>query len=46
MVFYLGWLKTSEVLLNPLGEDDDDFDINWWIDRHVQVSFALVDDDR
>jgi hypothetical protein len=39
IIFYVGWLKTGEVLLNPLGEDDDDFDINFLIDRNVQVTF-------
>lgn len=42
--FYVGWLKVAEALLNPYGEDDDDFDMNWMIDRHVQVvhTFALA----
>ena len=25
-VFYIGWLKVAEALLNPYGEDDEDFD--------------------
>ena len=29
----------AEQLINPFGEDDDDFDINWLIDRHTAVSF-------
>ena len=28
----------AEQLINPFGEDDDDFDINWLIDRHTAVS--------
>ncbi|XP_067678705.1 bestrophin-4-like isoform X1 [Haliotis asinina] len=41
--FYMGWLKVAEQLINPFGEDDDDFDINWLLDRHTAVAFTLVD---
>ncbi|XP_059166252.1 bestrophin-4-like [Physella acuta] len=42
-LFYMGWLKVAEQMINPFGEDDDDYDFNWLLDRHTAVAFCLVD---
>ncbi|CAI2348913.1 unnamed protein product [Caenorhabditis sp. 36 PRJEB53466] len=43
LIFVIGWMKVAEVLLNPLGEDDDDFEINWIIDKNISTGMAIVD---
>ncbi|KHJ89251.1 hypothetical protein OESDEN_10925, partial [Oesophagostomum dentatum] len=39
--FITGWVKVAEILLNPLGEDDDDYELNWVIDRNFQVGLSV-----
>ena len=37
-VFYFGWLNVAETLINPFGEDDEDFDVNYLINRELYLS--------
>ncbi|CAO4376020.1 unnamed protein product [Caenorhabditis nigoni] len=43
-IFYVGWMKVAESLMNPLGEDDDDFECNFLLDRNLATGLAIVDD--
>ncbi|KAE9551623.1 hypothetical protein FO519_005151 [Halicephalobus sp. NKZ332] len=42
-LLFIGWMKVAEVMLNPLGDDDDDFECNWIIDRNLQVGLLIAD---
>ena len=37
-IFIVSWMKVAEALLNPLGEDDDDLELNFLIDKNISVS--------
>lgn len=43
-IFYMGWMKVAEVLMNPFGDDDDDLEINWLIDRNLQVGMTIANE--
>ncbi|CAI5449276.1 unnamed protein product [Caenorhabditis angaria] len=43
-IFVVGWMKVAESMINPLGEDDDDFECNFLLDRNLAVGLAIVDD--
>ena len=35
-------MQVAETLINPFGEDDDDFELNRLIDRHCQVIMIMM----
>jgi hypothetical protein len=40
-ICYMGWIKVAETLLNPFGDDDEDFNLSYLIDRNLQVRITL-----
>ena len=46
-IFYFGWLQVAKTLINPFGgDDDDDFEVEYFINRNYQVGFLMIQDDN
>ena len=46
-IFYFGWLQVAKTLINPFGgDDDDDFEVEYFINRNYQVGFLMIKDDE
>lgn len=43
LLFYMGLLKVAEQLINPFGDDDEDFPILEVLTRNYEVSMLIVD---
>ncbi|CAG0889357.1 unnamed protein product [Darwinula stevensoni] len=41
LVVYVGWLKVALSLIDPYGEDEADFELNWVIDRHIRIAHVM-----
>uniref|UniRef100_A0A183E7I6 Bestrophin homolog n=1 Tax=Gongylonema pulchrum TaxID=637853 RepID=A0A183E7I6_9BILA len=41
-IIFVGWMKVAEGLLNPFGEDDDDFECNFLLDKNLAVCFTII----
>ena len=39
LIHYKLYFQVAESLLNPFGDDDEDFPINYLIDRNLQVYY-------
>ena len=40
---FRGWMKVAEMLLNPLGDDEDDLECNYVIDKNLIAGLTLVE---
>ena len=38
-------MKGSQSILNPFGDDDEDIELNYIVDRNLQLSYIIVEDD-
>ena len=37
-VFYIGWLSVASYVCWPFGEDEEDFELGFTVDKNVQVN--------
>uniref|UniRef100_A0A914CL60 Bestrophin homolog n=1 Tax=Acrobeloides nanus TaxID=290746 RepID=A0A914CL60_9BILA len=42
-IVYMGWMEVAEALMNPLGDDDDDLECNYVIDKNLITGLTLVE---
>uniref|UniRef100_A0A158R640 Bestrophin homolog n=1 Tax=Syphacia muris TaxID=451379 RepID=A0A158R640_9BILA len=42
-IFFVGWMKVAMALLNPFGEDDDDFECKFLLSKNLATSLMIVD---
>ncbi|MFH4982638.1 hypothetical protein AB6A40_009347 [Gnathostoma spinigerum] len=42
-IFYVGWTKCAVALMNPMGEDDDDFECNYLLDMNLATALCIAD---
>jgi len=43
IIVYIGWLRVAQDLFMPFGEDDEDFPMNYQLDRNFTVSMIMND---
>uniref|UniRef100_A0A915A913 Bestrophin homolog n=3 Tax=Parascaris TaxID=6254 RepID=A0A915A913_PARUN len=43
-VFCMGWMKVATSLINPFGDDENDFECNYLIDKNLATCMCMVDD--
>ncbi|CAD6191311.1 unnamed protein product [Caenorhabditis auriculariae] len=41
-VLYIAWLRISQVIVNPFGEDPDDFEAEYLLERHCEVLNTML----
>ena len=42
-ICYLGWVTVAKIMLNPFGEDPENFDTGYMVNRNLQTSLQIVD---